>query len=179
MPQKLENMKKIVLFLITAAIISGCQNMKSEENRKKLAEEIYTLEKKLLETKDASKDKQSALMLIEKTKLYAKNFPSDSLSPILLFKAGDVAKGAREYGKAIHLWGLVWRNYENHPKSPMALFLQGFTFDSDLRDPKMASKYYNDFLTKYPDNPLAEQVKQLLAVVEVNPDELIKQFEGQ
>lgn len=60
----------------------------------------------------------------------------------------------------------------------MALFLQGFTFDSDLHDPVMASKYYKKFLTTYPnDTLLAPQEKQLLAVINVKPEDLIRKTE--
>jgi outer membrane protein assembly factor BamD (BamD/ComL family) len=166
-------------FYLTLSLLFWACNQHDTATQEQLKTEIFALEKKLLDTGDASKDKSSALLLIEKTKQYAKHFPQDSLTPELLFKAGDVAKGAREYGKAIHLWGQVWRNYGAHDKASIALFLQGFTFDSDLRDPKMASRYYKDFLTRYPNDPLADQVKQLLAVVELNPEELVRQFEEQ
>lgn len=170
---------KVVVLLITMTTVFGACHTKSSDKYEQLKDEILTLEKKILETEDAGKNKQTVLLLIEKTKLFAKDYPQDTLAPELLFKAGDMARGAREFGKAIHLWGLVWRNYGDHPKAPMALFLQGFTFDSDLRDSKVASKYYNDFLQKYPNDPLAEQVKQLLDVVDVKPEDLVRQFETQ
>ena len=171
------DMKKFILFLIIPLLFWACQQ-NDGAMQEQLKNEISTLEKKLFETKDPVEYKQSTLLLVEKTKQYAKNFPQDTLTPGLLFRAADIAKGAKEYGKAVHLWGQVWRNYGNHPKAPMALFLQGFTFDSDLRDSRMASKYYKDFLEKYPNDPLADQVKQLLTVVEINPEDLVKQFES-
>lgn len=136
------------------------------------------MENQLLKTKNAIEDKDAALELIEKVELYAKDFPQDSLTPELLFKAGDVAKGSGEFGKAVQLWGQVWRNYKSYPKAPMALFLQGYTFDADLRDAKMAAKYYNQFLLQYPDHELAEQARQLLTVVDTKPEDLIKKFEA-
>lgn len=169
-------MKNILCLLLLTTAFGACTESE-DEARTELHNEISALEQKLLQVQDAGKDKQSAMMLIEKTKAYAKQFPKDSLTPELLFKAADVARGTREYGKAIHLWGQIWRNYQTHPKAPMALFLQGFTFDSDLRDPKMATQYYNEFLKTYPDDPLSPQVKQLLSVVEISPEELVKQFE--
>lgn len=170
-------MKNTLSLLIFTAVFGACMTSENEIQQE-LLHEISALEKTLLDVQDASKDKHTAMVLIEKTKQYAKQFPDDTQTPELLFKAADVARGAREYGKAVHLWGQVWRNYETHQKAPMALFLQGFTFDSDLRDAKMATQYYNEFLKKYPDDPLAPQVKQLLSVVEISPEELVKQFEA-
>ena len=169
-------MKKIFLPLITVLFFADCQS-RQDSPQNHLQDEIAALEKKLLESNDASKDKDSALQLIEKTQQYAKDYPQDTLTPALLFKAGDVAKGAGEFGKAVQLWGQVWRNYETHPKAPMALFLQGYTFDTDVHDAKMAAKYYNQFLLQYPDHEWAEQARQLLSVVEVKPEDLIKKFD--
>ena len=109
---------------------------------------------------------------------FAKAFPSDPKTPDLIFKAADVARGAKEYGKAVQLWGQLWRKHPDHPKAPRALFLQGFTFESELRDANMASKYYKDFLETYPNDSLAPQVQQLLQVVEISPEDLIRQFES-
>lgn len=170
-------MKKISAFLFATTLLLACQ---SERNpaQNKLLKEIKTLEEQLVKAEDASKDRDAALLLIEKTMQYAKDYPQDTLTPMLLFKAGDVAKGAREYGKAVQLWGQVWRDYGKHRKAPMALFLQGFTFDSDLGDPVMAAKYYKKLLTAFPnDTLLVSQTKQLLKVVDVKPADLIKQYE--
>ena len=172
-------MKKAFLFIgIILCLAAACQQPPKEVAVKDaLLGEIGQLEKQLLKTGDASKEKETALAFVEKCNGYAKAFPDDPKSPDLLFKAADVARGAKEYGKAVQLWGQLWRKYGNHPKAPMALFLQGFTFDGELQDAKMASKYYRDFLQTYPNDSLATQVQQLLQVVEISPEDLIKQFE--
>ncbi len=141
-------------------------------------EEIGELEAVILESGDATKEKTAAKAFVEKSAEYAEKYPANKDTPDVLFKAGDVARGAKDYGKAIQLWGQLWRKYRNHPKAPMALFLQGFTFDSDLRNAEMAAKYYNQFLKVYPDDSLTVQVKQLLQVVEMSPEDLVKQFES-
>lgn len=172
-------MKKGLLFLGTILCLAAAcqQSVKEADDRQALLEEIHSLEKQLLETGDASKEKKAALALVEKCNAYAKAYANDPATPGLLFKAADVARGAKEYGKAVQLWGQVWRQYGEHPQAPMALFLQGFTFDSELQDAKMARKYYQDFLKTYPNDSLATQVKQLLQVVEMSPTDLVKQFE--
>ena len=169
-------MKKLALLLFLAAELVACQSGQAPGQRA-LLQEITKLEKQLVKTQDASKDQAAANLLVEKTLEFAQAFPQDTLTPGLLFKAGDVANGAGDYGKAIQLWGQLWRGYEKHPKAPMALFLQGFTYDSKLQDSKMATKYYKQFLQKFPKDPLAEQVKQLIGVVEIEPGKLIEQFE--
>jgi TolA-binding protein len=167
-------MEKIVLLLFLASTVA-CQSGDAA-SKDKLTKEIASLETELLKTGDAGKNEDIALQLVKQSELFAKEFPQDSLTPVLLFKAADVARGLGRFGKSVELWGSVWRNHPSYEKAPMALFLQGFTFDSDLRDTAMATKYYRDFLQQYPANPLAGQVKQLLAIVAKNPDDLIKEF---
>lgn len=178
--QKSKAMKKNIFFLALALFFAACQSQDKtgKPGQQQLGEEIAALEKQLLDGNgDASKKPDIAVELVEKTLQYAELYPQDTLTPNLLFKAADAARGARQYGKAVQLWGQVWRNYEKHPRAPMALFLQGFTFDSDLRKADMAKKYYTQFLEKYPNDPLADQVKQLLSVVDENPEDLVKKFE--
>ncbi len=170
-------MKNKVFFFALLLFFTACQTQE-KNGQQQLGESIIGLEKQLLDGNgDASKKPDIAVELVEKTLQYAELYPQDTLTPSLLFRAADAARGAKQYGKAVQLWGQVWRNYENHPRAPMALFLQGFTFDSDLRKADMAKKYYNQFLEKYPNDPLADQVKQLLSVVDENPEDLVKKFE--
>jgi TolA-binding protein len=167
-------MQKIVLLLFLASAVA-CQSGEPV-NKDKLKKEIANLETELLKTGDASQNKDVALQLVKQSELFAKEFPQDSLTPALLFKAADVARGAGHFGKAVELWGSVWRNHRSYEKAPVSLFLQGFTFDSELQDTAMAGKYYREFLQQFPSDPLAIQVKQLLAVLGKNPDDLIKEF---
>ena len=169
-------MFKQLTLLFFAVVFFACTSSDNPE-KQQLQTEITSLESDILKTGDASEKKEVAKELVEKTRQFARNYPEDENTPGLLFKAADVARGAKDYGKAVMLWGELWRNYSDHPHAPMALFLQGFTFDADLGNSKMATKYYKDFLKKYPNDSLATQVKQLLSVVDLKPEDLVKQFE--
>lgn len=167
-------MKNISLLLLVVSLFLACESGLSPA-QSKLLKEIENLEQQLLQVTDANKSKEYALLLIEKTVQYAKDYPQDERTPTLLFNAGEVAKKVREYGKAVELWGQVWRDYAKHPKAPMALFLQGSTFGSILNDPAMATKYYKKFLATYPnDTALTEQVKKLLSAVKTEPRLIIE-----
>jgi tetratricopeptide (TPR) repeat protein len=177
-------MKKIIfLAAILLPVVACNQTPKSSEkaeatvSKKELQREIKELEVRLIKAEDANKDRPAAEQLIEKSRLYAQTFPKDSLSASYLFKAADVARGIGEYGKAILFWGDVWRHFKDYRRAPDALFLQGFTFDTNLQDKQRAKKYYSDFLKRYPNHPLAVQVKQLLAVVDKPVEELVKEFQ--
>ncbi|MBI1226285.1 MAG: hypothetical protein GC192_13710 [Bacteroidetes bacterium] len=170
-------MKKLGICVLASLLFFACQPGQ-DPTQVKMRSEIKMLESQLMKVKDVTKDKATAQQLIEKTTEYAKQYPQDTLTPTLLFQAGDVAKEVKNYSKAMELWEQVWRGYKTHRSASMALFLQGFTFDSELHDPTMATKYYKKFLTTFPhDSVLVPQVKQLLSVINVKPEELIKKYE--
>ena len=178
--QKTSDMQQLIFSFLLLSLLAACTKGTSGQNSTtesgSAMAEIAALEAQLLETGDASKNRDVAKELVAKTEAFAEANPADPRTPEMLFKAADVANGAGNFGKAVQLWGQVWRNYPDHEQAPMALFLQGFTFDSKLSDAKMATKYYQQFLKTYPGHELEGQVKQLLSVVQVPPEQLIKQF---
>ncbi|MFT4972466.1 MAG: tetratricopeptide (TPR) repeat protein [Paraglaciecola sp.] len=143
-----------------------------------LAAEIKALENKLLAIQNAKKDPATATAMIEKSELYAHSFPSDSLSPYLLFRAGDVARGAGQTKKAIELWNIVWHDYEYHPIAPGSLFAQAFTYDAELGNKEEAQRYYQKFMKQYPNHQLIDQVRQLLSLLDKSPEELVRDFKN-
>lgn len=182
-------MKNIIYLLIIFCSLTACGQQGEEKvtaepevpavatlDKEVLAAEIKTLEDKLLQIQDARKDTTSALAMIEKSELYVQNFPADSLSPYLLFRAGDVARGAENPQKAIALWASVWRNYEDHRIAPGALFAQAFTYDAQLGNKKEAERYYRKFIYLYPDHQLYQQVRELVRSVKKSPDEMVRDF---
>ena len=170
-------MKNLVFVLFLFGLCAAACKQSASVRRESLRSEIKSLDNALRINPDVAKSKEAAKQLVEKSLRFAEEFPKDTLTPDLLFTAGEVARGAGNYGKAIQAWGQVWRHYENHSKAPISLFLQAFTFDSDLRQPEMATKYYKQFLEKYPKHGLTIEVKQLLEVVDKKPEEMVKEFE--
>lgn len=178
-------MKNIILFLATFIPFIGCnqtnpthsENSNPSVSAEILKNEIADLEAILIKAQDAKKNRKTAERLITKSKLFIEHFPKDTSSALILFKAADVSRGLGEYGKAIQMWGTVWRDYPDFEKAPLALFLQGFTFDANLQDKVNAKNYYDQFLAKHPEHELVKQVKMLLSVIGKSSDELVKEFE--
>ena len=62
-------------------------------------------------------------------------------------------------------------------QSGFSLFLKAFTYDNDLKDFKKAGTFYNEFLTKYPNNEFTESAKFLLENLGKSEEELKKMLE--
>lgn len=161
--------------LILAVIMTACQS--AAQKTKAQIEVIQSLEVQLKDTEDVNNKQTVAEDFLTKSRAFAEAFPKDTLSAVYLFKAAGVAQGLGHYGDAIQLAGRVWREYPGFSRSPDAMFLQGFIYDSDLGDTLNARKYYEQFLTKYPEHPLAANASQLLSVLGKDPEALIREFE--
>ncbi|MEZ4933923.1 MAG: hypothetical protein R2788_17595 [Saprospiraceae bacterium] len=89
-------MKKGLLFLGTILCLAAAcqQGVKEADTKQAMIEEIHSLEKQLLKTGDASKEKEAALALVGKCSEYAKAYADDPATPGLLFKAADARFGS-------------------------------------------------------------------------------------
>lgn len=173
-------MIKLSYFIFCLAFIFSCnpqQKTTGQPDADKLYKEIQKLEKTLAKATEVSDEMPTAMELVKKSQQFGETFPKDGRSPSVLFKGADVARGIGQYGKAIQLWGKVWRGYPDFERSPDALFLQGFTFENNLYDYRNAKDYYINFLQMHEEHVLAEQVKLALRNLGKSPSDMIKEFE--
>ena len=160
---------------INQAPITGESKQETLGTKEKLLSDIQTLEQELSKELEQV-DKAKTLTFITKSELFAKNYSDDVKAAPILFKAAEMAKSIGEYGRALKLWDNVYNRYKDYEKAPDALFMQGFIFENDLKDIKLAKMYYGNFLKKYPDHDLAHQISIILKNIDKSPEELIKEF---
>lgn len=143
--------------------------------QEKYLREIERMEQLLKADTAKVPDLQKVDVLMRLYLEYAEKFADDTLSPSCLFKAGELALSSGRFEEAVGCFDKVQR-YPRFARCPDALFLQGFIADSNLRDPERAEKYYMDFLERYPDHPLAHDVRTMITQLTLSPEELIRQF---
>lgn len=160
-----------VLLTAISFLIISCGSV-----QKKMQKEIDAGEQKLKNDSSAMPDKQKAADMIHLYLAYADKFQDDSMSAEYLFRAAELTNGIRQPDKAIALYQRVLR-YPAYSKTSIALFLQGFIAETELKDDQKAKEYYGKFLKQYPDHPLANDVQITLANLGKSPDELIKEFQ--
>lgn len=147
--------------------------------QKMTVEEINKLESQVF-AKDVKVEKENVVKLVDAYVLYAKQNPDDSQSPEYLFKALDVAVGVNAEGpqKAIDIADIMIEQYPEFEMTPMAMFLKGFVYENMMMDYEKALDTYHQFLERYPNSPLVNDVKSTIENVGLTPEELIKKFEG-
>ncbi|MFT4664190.1 MAG: TolA-binding protein [Polaribacter sp.] len=124
-------------------------------------------------------DKVKAAEMVAKSQQFAIAYPEDPIGGAYLFTAGEVARSLGRYEDAINIFTKVESDYPTHEKAPVALFLKGFTYEENLGNTALARKCYQGFLEKYPNHERKKEVEQLLAVVDISPEDLIKRFKEQ
>lgn len=178
-------MKKTIIYFLLGFFFFSCNQANRAENvdanskatKNSLEKDIKELETRLKKAKDVQKELDSAKALVSKSQELAETFPDEKNTADVLFRAADVARGIGDYGKSIQLWGKVWRKYPDYHRAADALFMQGFTFENNLKDYNQAKNYYIQFLEKYPEHKLYEQAKLSLKNLGKSPEDLIKEFQ--
>ena len=164
-------MKRIFVLLLVTAMMLSC-------GEKMSVEKINELESKVL-AKDAKPTKENVVQLVDAYTLFAEQNPNDAQSPDFLFKALDIAVGVNteDPEKAVKIADVLVEKYPDFEMTPMAMFIKGFVYENMIGDLQNAEMTYRQFIEKYPENPMLEDVKSTLENLGLSPEELIRKFE--
>ena len=164
-------MKRIFVLLLVTAMMLSC-------GEKMSVEKINELEAKVL-SEDAVVTKENVIQLVDAYTLFAEQNPNDAQSPDFLFKALDIAVGVNAEGpeKAVKIADVLIEKYPDFEMTPMAMFIKGFVYENMIGDLQNAEMTYRQFIEKYPENPMLEDVKSTLENLGLSPEELIRKFE--
>jgi tetratricopeptide (TPR) repeat protein len=102
---------------------------------------------------------------------YVQNYPEDTLSPDLLLRCAGVAAATQQGQYSIMLYQRIYDEYPESNLRPFALLQQALAYDN-MEDVEKAKLLYEQFLDVFPNHPYAEEVKQLLSLVNKTPEEL-------
>lgn len=166
-------MKKILFSIFIALMLSSCAD-------KMTAERISTLESQAFD-EDGALNNDSAVELVDAYLLFAEQNPDEPQSPEYLFKAIDVSVNLNAISnplKTIDIANILIEKYPDFEMSPMAMYIKGFVYENQLQDLKNAEMTYRQFIEKYPESPMVEDVKATLENLGLTPEELIRKFES-
>jgi len=147
------------------------------EGQPSVPERLKALGNDLYDLKNQKLNYHNAQAFVEISELYASLLPADTLSPLLLIRAAEVARVMKKFDKAIELYQWVLSQYPDHPDAADAMFMIAFTWDSDLAQYDSARVWYERFLRTYPDNDFADDARFLLENLGKSEEELLKSLE--
>ncbi len=161
----------ILLFILTIS----CQQSQKKEIT--INEKIQQLEDSLF-SEDGRMRLPEAEKLVNAYRQFATEKPSDSLSPIYLFKAIDISMNLPNPKRSIALVDQFIQQFPDHASMPNALFVKAFIFDDQLHDYENAKKAYLLFIDRYPDHALADDAAEAIKNLGKTPEEIIREFEA-
>ena len=141
--------------------------------------QINELELVLQAAEDVNWSKEQAETYIALIQSFAASYPKEEKSPELLFRAGDVSVGLRQYKQAIAIWDQLIQQYPEHALHARSLFFKGFVFDTKLSDIERARTAYRLFLESYPEHELSATASLLLQQLGSTDQDLIEPHKKQ
>ena len=164
-------MKKLLLSVFVVLMMLSC-------GEKVSVKEVKELESKVL-AKGAKPTKEEVIQLVDAYILFAEQNPDDAQSPDYLFRALDIAVGVNAEGpdKAIKIADMLIEKCPDFEMTPMAMYLKGFVYENIVGDLQNAEMTYRQFIEKYPESPMVEEIKFTIENLGLSPEELIRKFE--
>jgi len=153
-------------------------NKKRDNNFESVDTFINKLASNIFENPDKfGVNRVSAQKYVDACEAYALGYPDSEMAPEYLYRAGEMARTVKTYPKALSIYNWINDAYPSYEKSATAMFLKGFMLENEIRDKETARSVYKEFLEKYPENDLVDDVKFLLSNIDKSDEEIMKIIE--
>lgn len=142
-------------------------------------EEIKRLESQMLDDEGVLRT-DVGMELVDAYVLYVNKNPKIEDAPYILFKALDLSMNLKtnDYSKSIEIATQIVNKYPDFEMAPMALYLKAYVYGDLMHDYTNAEKTYREFIDKYPNSPMLEEVKASLRNIGIPPQDLVRMFEN-
>ena len=117
---------------------------------------------------------KAAIAFIDCAEAYALGYPENTETAAYLFTAAEYARSLGQFPKMMNLYDWVIQYHPGFENSSLVLLLKGFALETEFYRTEDARKTYEAFLTKYPQDSLADDVKMLLQNLGKRPEEIIQ-----
>lgn len=105
---------------------------------------------------------------------FATKYPTDSLAPMYIMKAADVAANIGNPATAIEYLDKVITDYPSFEKRADCYFFKGFIYETVAHDLDKAKEAYTAFIEEYPSHPMVNNAKTIINNLSLSDEELIK-----
>lgn len=123
-------------------------------------------------------NRNAALRYVDACEAYALVYPNAPDAPSQLYKAAEIAKTIQTLPKLLSIYDWVIERYPNYEKTPTMYFLKGFVLENDLKNDVEAKKVYEEFIAKFPNHELRDDIDFLLEHLGKSDEEIRKIIES-
>ncbi len=173
-------MKKYILIFSVVAIFYSCGN------DEKVAEKTVATRAELLNIIKSQEKDLYAAMEIDNVKAnialanyldFVEAYPNDTLAPVFLFKAAEIATATGQYPQAYEYYEKITKNYPAYKMIQESLYLQAYLLDNFLNNDEKAKSVYEEIIQKYPDSNFAKDSKDAIYNLGKTDEQIIKEFQ--
>jgi len=168
----MKHLQKLILVVISITMLFACG-----KSKEKTAAKIQELEKQLYASNTGPVDSTKANEMINLYLDYEKNFSSDTAAAEYLYRAASLAMNTGKALKSVEYLNNIITKYPTYKKITSCYFLKGFVYDYHLKDINNARKAYQEFITKFPKDDLADDAQISLNNLGKSDEQIIKEFE--
>lgn len=179
------NKKKAANVLYNGVVNRFADSDAAEQAKQKMSSEAANIDEYLtkigeevFETPDKyGVNRKSAQSYVDACEAYALAYPGTAKAPEYLYKGTEVSRTLRTFNKSLTMYDWILKDYPQYEKAPTAMFLKGFIVENELKNDELAKTVYQEFLQRYPDHQLVDDVNFLLENVGKSDEEIMKMIE--
>ena len=153
-------MKKFVLFLFSALVLSSCSKLTDEELWLKV---------------EAAKSHSNWDSTQQVCQRIMNEYPESRYAAWARFGLAESYRFKNQHREALDNYKLFYEQYPEMQPSALSLFLVGYIYNNNLQRYDSARVFYEQFLQKFPNHDLIPTVKFELETLGKNPDEALMQ----
>lgn len=170
-------MKNIIKFSILTSLVCVFFLTSCKQSADKARNELLKSEKELTADPLFYSNKVKVEKLYNEYIDFVGKYPSDTAAPNFLFNAANIKMNTNNPDISIKHFEELIKQYPEHKVAASSIFLLGFVYENYKNDLVKAKEMYVQFLTKYPNHPLASSAKGSIDNLGKSPEQLILEFE--
>ena len=116
----------------------------------------------------------AAVKYTEACRNFALANPSLAETPEYLFRAAEMSRALSQFKQMMYYYNWITEYYPQYQKMPLVLLSKGFYLETEFKRLDDARQTYQLFLEKFPDDPLANDVRALLENFNQDPVKIIR-----
>lgn len=158
--------KTIVLAAVCVATLASCR-----PGHDKLVAKIEAGEQQLSMV-DIASDDSSAEDLIGLYDKFVRNYADDSLAPVYLFRAAEIAANIGQTYRAVAYLDKIIGSYPDYDDLAGCYFMKGYAYDLNQQY-DLAREAYAEFVDLFPDHYLASDTRKLLPYIGMPAEDML------
>jgi len=167
--------RNIVIALAAGALLFACS---SKHSRQADLDNITRYEDSI-DIQNTILSVETGNRLIDLYTTFSNNHPDDSLAPMYLHRAAQVAANIHRPDLALQYLDTVTIKYPDYKDVAVCAFYKGFVLENVAGDLEHARMAYQEFIDKYPNDPLADDARISMENLGLSPEELLEKILSQ